>query len=683
MKKLILALCLLLMVSVGAAGEEMQTETAPTVAEIALTMRPESEEPTHLTVGNSTKVSGSFFTTQFGNNTSDIDVRYMLHGYNPIVWMNQLEFTTDPMVVDSLESADTRAGRTYTIRIVDGLTYNDGVTPVTAEDYVFSYLLLTSPQFAALGANTGAYAHVVGYEAFSAGETDVFSGVRLIDERTFSVTVKAQYEPYFYELSYLSVYPYPIGVIAPGCEVRDDGEGAYIANIDETAVEPVFTAELLQSTVLDAENGYLSHPYLTCGPYKLVSYDRESGTVEFAINEFYVGNYEGVRPVIDTVTLVPVLPQDMKEKLESGEIDLLNKVVDGDVVNSMRSMLSEGYSLLNYARLGYGFCAFACEQGPQQFKAVRQAIDYCFDADSFVRDALKGYGVTVNGYYGLGQWMTLAAMGTIRPEGITPKEEEVWDALNLDELNPYTLDLGKAKALLEEDGWTLNENGEPFDETRDAVRCKDVDGELMRLSLDFAQVKDNDFAQLVVDQFSETLPQVGIELVVHEVSFNEMLSDYYREDGERLYDMNFMATNFVSTFDPFMTFTDDPDFVGAMNTSGMTDEQLIDMTWDMHKTEPYDVLTYEQKWIEFQKYYNELLPTMPIYSNVYFDFHTNWLQNYYAGSEINWPEAVLYAYIAEPVETAPDEVQSGLDLDDDMKIDGGNDFGDDDFEIIE
>lgn len=70
-------------------------------------------------------------------------------------------------------------------------------------------------------------------------------------------------------------------------------------------------------------------------------------------------------------------------------------------------------------------------------------------------------------------------------------------------MNPYTLDLGKAKALLEEDGWTLNENGEPFDETRDAVRCKDVDGELMRLSLDFAQVKDNDFAQLVVDQFSE------------------------------------------------------------------------------------------------------------------------------------------------------------------------------------
>ena len=71
---------------------------------------------------------------------------------------------------------------------------------------------------------------------------------------------------------------------------------------------------------------------------------------------------------------------------------------------------------------------------------------------------------------------------------------------------------------------------------------------------------------------------------------------------------------------------------------------------------------------------------MPIYSNVYFDFHTNWLQNYYAGSEINWPQAVIYAYMAEPVEATPDEA---LGADDGMEIDGADDFGDDDFEIIE
>ena len=54
--------------------------------------RGEDSEPTHLTVCNSTKVNGAFFSRQFGNNTSDIDVRAMLHGYNPIVWDTQLTF---------------------------------------------------------------------------------------------------------------------------------------------------------------------------------------------------------------------------------------------------------------------------------------------------------------------------------------------------------------------------------------------------------------------------------------------------------------------------------------------------------------------------------------------------------------------------------------------------------------
>lgn len=47
---------------------------------------------THVTVANATKVNGAFFSRQFGNNTSDIDVRAMIHGYNPIVWTTQLEY---------------------------------------------------------------------------------------------------------------------------------------------------------------------------------------------------------------------------------------------------------------------------------------------------------------------------------------------------------------------------------------------------------------------------------------------------------------------------------------------------------------------------------------------------------------------------------------------------------------
>ena len=67
-------------------------EVVLTPAEIALLGRPVSEEPTHVTVGNTTKVSGSFFTGMWSNNTSDIDVRNMLHGYCPVEWFSLVVF---------------------------------------------------------------------------------------------------------------------------------------------------------------------------------------------------------------------------------------------------------------------------------------------------------------------------------------------------------------------------------------------------------------------------------------------------------------------------------------------------------------------------------------------------------------------------------------------------------------
>ena len=197
----------------------------------------------HITVGNATKVSGMFFTDQFGNNTSDIDVRYMLHGYSPIYWSTQLSFEADPTVVQSMTSTDEADGsRVYTITLNQGLLWNDGVTPVTAADYVFSLLLTTSDEFLGIGASTGKWEYIIGYEAYASGQSDILSGVRLIDEYTFSVAISADWLPYFYELDYLFIYPYPISAIAPGCMVKDDGEGAFICNADADEENPLYTA---------------------------------------------------------------------------------------------------------------------------------------------------------------------------------------------------------------------------------------------------------------------------------------------------------------------------------------------------------------------------------------------------------------------------------------------------------
>ena len=635
-------------------GAEVDEAEALSPLEVALTARPVSSEPTHISIGNPTKVKGSFFTTYFGNNTSDIDVRTMLHGYSPVVWDNQIRFVVDPMVAERVDKTTGPNGTTFTVTLARDLLYNDGVTPVTAQDYVFAWLLSCCPQIAEIGANVPKV-DVLGFDAFHAGTSQVLSGVRLLGDYSFSITLAPEFNPYFYDYSRIALNPCPVSVLAPGCSVHDSPQGAYI--------EGDFTADLLQRTILDPSVGYASHPMLTCGPYSLVSYDAESGEVNFTRNPWYKGNYEGVKPVIDTVTLIPVLPENMISMLESGEVDVLNKCVDQSVILDGMQLTAQGdFSMASYARLGYGFCAFSCEKGPQQFQAVRQALNYAFDSESFIRDFLGGFGLPVYGYYGIGQWMVGAANGSIRPDDLTEEEEADWDALTLDSLNTYPLDLDEANRLLDEDGWVLNECGDPYNPAFDALRYKEVDGELMPLSLRFAKCRDNPSADMVVALYSETLPQIGVKIRVEEVEFNDLLADYYRDGSSRRYDMNFMATNFVSTFDPYLVFSGREDLQGAVNTSGIVDDELVSLAFQMRSTTPGDALTFVNRWIEMQQRYNELLPTMPIYSNVYFDFHTDWLQNYYPNAEYSWPVAILYAFYGEPVvEEVDDEIDSDME----------------------
>ena len=87
-----------------------------------LTIANEPGADTHLTVANSTKVNGAFFTRQFGNNTSDIDVRNMLHGYSPVVWDTQLDFIPDPNVVTNITTTSVRGGTVYTVYLCKDLT---------------------------------------------------------------------------------------------------------------------------------------------------------------------------------------------------------------------------------------------------------------------------------------------------------------------------------------------------------------------------------------------------------------------------------------------------------------------------------------------------------------------------------------------------------------------------------
>lgn len=629
-------------------------------------------EDVHLTVANATKVNGMFFTRQFGNNTSDMDVRAMIHGYNPIVWNTQIEFVTDPMVVEKLETTKKNGNTVYVFTLCKDLTWNDG-TPITAKDYVFAYLLQASKQFEEIGGDTDVWRHIVGYEEYVSGEKEEFEGIRLLGAYKYSVTVKKEYLPYFYEYSYLYITPSPMQAIAPGCSVADNGKGAYICNEDTKANRPVFTTALLRRTILDQRNGYLHNPTLTCGPYDLVSYDPASGTVEFTANPYYKGNYAGTKPAVKNVTLINALPQDMPGMLAAGEIDIINKAVSGEVVNELMGINAQGgFGFENYPRLGYGYIGLACEQGPQQFVAVRKAIARSFDDESFVREYLQGYGLPVYGFYGIGQWMAQAALGSVALQNPSAQDQARWEAVTLDGLDPYAFDPDAALELLVGDGWVLNAKGEAFDPEKDSVRYKMTDSGLMALSFRFGLVRDNAAANEVLKRLRDTMEPMGVAFDVREDSFANVLNDHLREGGKRNYDMCFMAYNFNSVFDPMVELMSMDARTGSQNAMGVIDDRLYELCVELHKTQPGDVVTYLERWVAMQEVYNELLPTIPLYSNVYFDFYKEDIRNYHPGTEANWPSALLYSFVSdEAPETGSEEFFEGDEYlgDDEIIID--------------
>lgn len=616
----------------------------------------------HLVVGNTTAFSGHFSTQLWGNNTTDLDVKELLFGYNLIQWeQEQGLFNADPSVVTGMVVYDDPEGnRTYTMVLADDLYYSDG-SRITAWDYAFSVLLAVAPEIAEIGGNTNGYESLLGMDAYKKGEAATLAGLTVANDTMLSFTVAKEYRPFFYELGLLRCYALPISVIAPGCQVKDDGQGVYL---DKSA--GTFTPDNLRKTLLDSETGYVTYPKVTSGPYKLISYD--GAVAEFEINEYYKGNFMGVKPTIKYLTYKTVTNEEMIGQLLSGELGLINKAVNTDSIMQGIAGVGTGDVMMgNYARIGYSFISYNCEKPAVGSQAVRQAIAYCLDKDTLVSDYVGNFGLRVDGYYGIGQWMYQMLTGAIEApleepeESATAQEKKeyedaqlAWEELTMDNIPVYDLDLEAATALLVQDGWTLNREGAAFDPAKDDVRCAQVNGEIVPLDLKLIYPAGNVIAESLPSTFVDNLAQVGIKVTMEPVPMTELLKQYYRQ-VERDCDMMYLATNFDVVFDPTLNFVPaDGDFIGS-NYQAINDEKLYELAKDMSMTEPGDVLTYCQKWVAFQEYWMEALPAIPVYSNAYFDFYTNTLQNYIISSSATWSQAIVDAYLSDPAEEEEEE----------------------------
>ena len=368
-------------------------------------------------------------------------------------------------------------------------------------------------------------------------------------------------------------------------------------------------------------------PAVTSGAYKLVSFDKENKVAEFAINTYFKGTKDGVKPTIEKITFKQVSNATMLSELENGTVDLINKVSSGNVIKAAED---NGVQMAGYARSGLAMLAFSCENKLTSSALLRQAIAYLVDRNALCEEFLQGYGQPVYSYYGLGQWM--AAEGK--------------DAIA--NLNKYEYSTQNAAYLLYEDGWTRDTTYEKYS-LGNGIRAKVFDGDenATALELHFARPSDNQAADIVENQLTKACKAVGIELKVTEMSMSELLSYYYRQQDRSEYDLFFLATNFTSVFDPYYNYHTDDAYQGVYNRSGLKDEKLMQLAQDMRETASGDSAAYLAAWEAFITYWQEAMPAVPLYSNNYYDLYSEKLTGYEIASNWSWGQAIISAQIAK------------------------------------
>ena len=280
-------------------------------------------------------------------------------------------------------------GKTYHFVLKEGVTFSNG-NPLTASDvqYTFEWLLTAG------GVNDDVALEVEGAQALKDGQADSLSGFRVIDDRTFEITLTNANAGFLAELT------------GPAMSIVD-GE-----------------------TMEQAKNfGIACEDTIGTGPYKIT---------EWVVNDHYTLEYNdrywGEEPSAKKV-IVSIIPDASTQNLmyQNGELDILDlENLDSAIVESTYKTVYAD-RLLKASRVGITYMSFNANNPYLSDVNVRRAIQMAVDVDTIVSSVYGGDAVVENG---------------IIPTG-------VWG--HNDDLQRAPFDVEGAKALLKEAGYAEGE----------------------------------------------------------------------------------------------------------------------------------------------------------------------------------------------------------------------------------
>lgn len=320
---------------------------------------------------------------------------------NDAMWAPLLEINYDGTIIEGLAYMPeiSEDGKTYTFTLKDDIKWQDG-TPITSQDFDFTFKYIMDKTY------TGRFEretlNVLGWEAYRDGTSTEIEGFKIIDDKTFSVTMAS---PNAKTLAYFSKDLKPLA-------------------------KHVYGADYVQGNAKDLDK-FNRNPFGN-GAYKFVSY-KDGEEVTLVANENY---YKGA-PKIKNLVFRVVNETNQMLLLENGDVDIMASTV---AVTAENLLLLQQLGFINaniVEFLGYGYVAINHNEPIMQDLNVRKALAYGLDRSSVVEAAFGGQANVID----------------------IPQSTVSWAYPEDGDYTHYEYNPEKAKQLLEEAGWKVGSDG--------------------------------------------------------------------------------------------------------------------------------------------------------------------------------------------------------------------------------
>ena len=509
-----------------------------------------------LTVGLSTAFNGIFSPLYYSTVYDDYVVEMVYQSMLSYDRDNQLETVLAKEMPTTSED-----GKTLTFKLNKGVKFSDG-SKFTADDVVLTFTAMADPNYT--GRFTSYVDYLEGYKDYHDGDAKTFSGVEKVDDYTVAFHMAT---PRIDAISNIGTFP-----IISDSQFKNFKKGD-AGKIEKKSSEPIGT-----------------------GPYVLKNFKKDSAA-SFVKNENFKakkGQYK-----IDNVIMKICDTSTELQELQKGTVDLLPQASDANKVGT--ASLDKNLTFNYYQSSSMQYFIYNCAAGATADPAVRQALTYAIDRQSFV-----------NSYYGFEKGsdaVKKTEAGFVPALMANPLSSQLGDIVNGvekdDAMTYYDYDLDKAKQILDDAGWTVGSDGK-----------REKDGQ--KLTVRLISTKGKEQLDTMLPMLEKAWgDELGVDFQSSLSEFNTMVATVQGDDTVNDWEVSYMGWQYGSGED-----------TGAnlQYTTGMEDNysRISDSELDEYLNEGLYTTDQEASTAAYKKAYervSELVPLVAINGVGYYDLY--------------------------------------------------------------